>query len=130
MPDVKITTDTRGVNVPAFKEYDVDPATGITTIESWTPPSRQHGMKQVLERVKRGADGAGITFNYSVDSEDIVTYTPKEYAKFSDAQKEDMVYDPNLDLWWRMESAVFLSSVISRKGLESYGSFGANEQHY
>ncbi len=108
MPDVKITTDTRGVNVPAFKEYDVDPATGITTIESWTPPSRQHGMKQVLERVKRGADGAGITFNYSVDSEDIVTYTPKEYAKFSDAQKEDMVYDPNLDLWWRMESAVFL----------------------
>ena len=108
MPDVKITTDTRGVNQAAFKEYSIDPATGITTVESWTPPSRQHGMKQVLDRVKRGADGAGIHFSYSVDPEDIVTYTEAEYKKLADSQKEDLIFDPTTKLWWRMESAVFL----------------------
>ena len=65
-------------------------------------------MKQVLDRVKRGADGAGIHFSYSVDPEDIVTYTEAEYKKLADSQKEDLIFDPTTKLWWRMESAVFL----------------------
>ena len=72
MADAKIIDTTKGIRKPSFKSYDVD-AQGNTEIESWTPPSRQHGMRRVMERVKRGADGAGILFEYSIDDEDIVT---------------------------------------------------------
>ena len=69
----KIIDTGAGLKAPSFKKYKVD-AKGNTTIESWTPPARKHGMKRVMERVKRGADGAGILFEYSIDDEDIVAW--------------------------------------------------------
>ena len=96
-----------GLKAPSFKEYDVD-AKGNTTIESWTPPARKHGMKRVMERVKRGADGAGILFDYSIDDEDIVTYSEKEYKALPDAQKAGLILDDQLKLWYRLECPVYL----------------------
>ena len=107
MADAKIIDTTKGIRKPSFKSYDVD-AQGNTEIESWTPPSRQHGMRRVMERVKRGADGAGILFEYSIDDEDIVTYSEKEYKALPPAQKEGLVFDDQLKLWYRVECGVYL----------------------
>tara|TARA_R110002020_G_scaffold7065_6_gene29866 strand:+ start:21429 stop:23288 length:1860 start_codon:yes stop_codon:yes gene_type:complete len=107
MADAKIIDTTKGIKKPSFKSYDVD-AQGNTEIESWTPPSRKHGMKRVMERVKRGADGAGILFEYSIDDEDIVTYSEKEYKNLPSAQKEGLVFDDQLKLWYRVECGVYL----------------------
>ena len=74
----KIIDTGAGLKAPSFKKYKVD-AKGNTTIESWTPPARKQGMKRVMERVPRGADGAGILFEYSIDDEEIFTYSETEY---------------------------------------------------
>ena len=103
----KIVDTGAGLKAPSFKKYEVD-AKGNTIIQSWTPPARQHGMKRVMERVKRGADGAGILFEYSIDDEDIVTYSEKEYKALPDAQKAGLIFDDNLKLWYRLESEVYL----------------------
>ena len=103
----KIIDTGAGLKAPSFKKYKVD-AKGNTTIESWTPPARKHGMKRVMERVKRGADGAGILFEYSIDDEDIVTYSEKEYKALPDAQRAGLIFDDLMKLWYRLESVVYL----------------------
>ena len=103
----KIIDTGAGLKAPSFKKYKVD-AKGNTTIESWTPPARKQGMKRVMERVKRGADGAGILFEYSIDDEDIVTYSEKEYKALPNPQKAGLIFDDNLKLWYRLESVVYL----------------------
>ena len=103
----KIIDTGAGLKAPSFKKYKVD-AKGNTTIESWTPPARKHGMKRVMERVKRGADGAGILFEYSIDDEDIVTYTEKEYKALPTAQRAGLIFDDQMKLWYRLECTVYL----------------------